>query len=193
MRILIFDTETTGLPNNKFDRLCPVNQPHIIQLGAVLIDFGTREILHKLNTLVIPHPKAVFHPQAMEVNGLDIDVIYNTGRETVPVMREMRELVKEADVTGSYNLPFDKRMIDTCSERLDSTFATEPVLGDGVKPEHWCVMNQATVYFGHRAKLTAVYKKLFDKDIIGAHDAFIDSLAAAEVMIELTKRTIEKA
>jgi DNA polymerase III epsilon subunit-like protein len=192
MKILIFDTETTGLPSNKHDRLCPINQPHIIQLGAVLIDYETSSILHKLNTLVIPHPKAIFNPKAMEVNKIDIDTIYSLGRETVPVMRELRDLVKHADVVGAYNLQFDKRLVDTCSERLSEEFLTEPVLGDGTTPMQHCVMDQTTNFFGFRHKLVSVYKKLFDKEIEKAHDAFIDALAAAEVMIELTKRTLDK-
>jgi DNA polymerase III alpha subunit (gram-positive type) len=192
MKILIFDTETTGLPNNKHDRLCPINQPHIIQLGAVLIDYESSSILHKINTLVIPHPKAVFNAKAMEVNKIDIDTIYTLGRETLPVMRELRDVVRQADVVGAYNLQFDKRLVDTCSERLSDEFIDAPVLGDGVTPMQHCVMDQTTNFFGFRHKLGSVYQKLFDKEIEGAHDAFIDALAAAEIMIELTKRTIEK-
>ncbi|MFX6225932.1 hypothetical protein ABTF68_20865, partial [Acinetobacter baumannii] len=50
---LIFDTETTGIPEYKLPSEDP-SQPHIIQIAADLVDLDTRRSLASLNTLIKP-------------------------------------------------------------------------------------------------------------------------------------------
>lgn len=51
--ILFYDTETTGLPNWK----TPSGHyavPHIVQIGALLVDVETKEVLKELDVIVKP-------------------------------------------------------------------------------------------------------------------------------------------
>mgnify|MGYP000116575521 FL=1 len=43
-RVVFFDTETSGLPLFKLPSEHP-DQPHIVQLGACLVDIDTRKVL----------------------------------------------------------------------------------------------------------------------------------------------------
>ena len=49
--MIIFDTETTGLPEPKSAPLC--NQPHIIEFGAIKVDDDFNEI-DRMNVLIDP-------------------------------------------------------------------------------------------------------------------------------------------
>lgn len=48
-----FDTETTGLPLFKEPSEHP-GQPHIVQLGACLVDLDSREVLSTLDVMIKP-------------------------------------------------------------------------------------------------------------------------------------------
>ena len=52
MSYLIFDTETTGIPNLSIDMQHPA-QPHIVQLAAIILDENFN-ITTELNTLIKP-------------------------------------------------------------------------------------------------------------------------------------------
>lgn len=51
--ILFYDTETTGLPNWK-EPSGSDKQPHIVQIGALLVDVETKEVLKELDVIVKP-------------------------------------------------------------------------------------------------------------------------------------------
>ncbi|HEY8351659.1 MAG TPA: hypothetical protein VIK87_03855, partial [Sphingomonadales bacterium] len=53
MRILFYDTETTGLPLFSEPSSDP-RQPHIVQAAAVLVDAGTRKAISSINLISRP-------------------------------------------------------------------------------------------------------------------------------------------
>lgn len=53
MMILVYDTETTGLPDWQQPSEAP-QQPHIVELAALLYDTDTCELVDSMHTLVRP-------------------------------------------------------------------------------------------------------------------------------------------
>lgn len=51
--ILFYDTETTGLPDWKSPS-GGETQPHIVQIGAILCNAETKEVVDTLNVIVQP-------------------------------------------------------------------------------------------------------------------------------------------
>lgn len=51
--ILVFDSETNGFPLWK-ERSEDPRQPHIVQLGAILCDEDTQEIIEELDVIIKP-------------------------------------------------------------------------------------------------------------------------------------------
>lgn len=191
MKILVFDTETTGLPlkgdQNAFE------QPWVIQLGAVLLDLREDKCLGTINTLVVPPEGVKFHEGAVRVHGLSEELVRSEGRPMVDVMLELRDMRRQANIVSAYNLAFDERLVRTSSERSHEDFVNDPVLGTAEDTFHHCIMNQATVYFKGRRKLEQVYRDLKGVGIEDAHDAMADTLAAAEVFKMLTVRMLGTA
>ena len=56
---LAYDTETTGLPLFKEPSEDP-RQPHIVQLGALLVDLDTRKTIASMDVIVRRNEPSVF-------------------------------------------------------------------------------------------------------------------------------------
>lgn len=184
IRVLVFDTETTGLPQK--GGVYDDNQPWVVQLGAVLMDLSEDGYMGTIDHIVNPPEGIYFHPKALEVNGLTEEQIRRDGIDVVEAMAELRELRRKADVVSAYNLDFDERMIRSSSGRAHPDFKTDLVLGEhnrGV--QHACIMKQSMTALGARYKLEQVYKRITGERLLNAHDALADTVAAAVVMKEL--------
>lgn len=192
LKVLVVDTETTGLPLYKTDPKAQ-NQPWPVQIGAVLMDLSKDRFDHTLNTLVTPPPNTYFHPKAVETHGLSEDVVRANGRDPVEVMLELRDLAREADVVAAYNLKFDEFIIRSASERSHPDFESDPVLGYADPHRHVCVMQQTSAHLGLRKwiKLEDAYEHFKGVKLMDAHDALADTVAAAIVFKEIILRTLK--
>lgn len=174
MRIVVFDTETTGLPVSGSDML--MEQPWAVQLAAVVLN-DTLEIVETLNTLVIPPPGAVWSTKAQQMHGITLEAVNANGRHTKDVLESFREMLADANMWAAYNLPYDERVIRTSAKRIG--------LSDIVPEtcESWCIMKWASMseFQGGKRRLEQTYRHLTGKQIADAHDAMADTLAAVEV------------
>jgi DNA polymerase III epsilon subunit-like protein len=184
LKVLVVDTETTGLPR-KGD-VYSKEQPWVIQLGAVLMDLAEDEYEYTLNTLVNPPEGVYFDPRAMEIHGLTEADIRRDGVDIVEVMAGLREVRRKAAVVSAYNLDFDERLIRSCSGRAHPDFKTDFVLGEHNKGvSHICIMKQSITALGARYKLEHVHRQVTGDLLLNAHDALADTEAAARIMKEL--------
>jgi len=182
IKVLVFDTETTGLPV-KGSHLLPT-QPWPVQVGAVVMDLSKEKFDEVYTTIAIPPEGTFFNPKATAVHGLTEEVVRANGIPMKKVMEDLRELREQCDIVAAYNLQFDELIIRSASERTSNSFKRKPVLGNGEVMRH-CVMEQSMAYFGVRQKLTQVYQRIKGEPLTGAHDALADTVAAAIVMKEL--------
>ncbi len=185
MKIVVFDTETTGLPV-KGDILLP-DQPWVVQMGAVLLeDF---EQTRTLNALVCPPEGIVFHERAVATHGLSEELCRSEGRPIKDVFAEFRDLCDGIDMIAAYNLAFDDQIMRSCSLRLDPDSYSEKPIYPANAQRH-CIMNHATNFLRGRRKLEQAYLQLLGKPLTDAHDAFADTLAAVEVFKALIAKTM---
>lgn len=187
-KVLVFDTETTGLPK-KGDEYGD-HQPWVIQIAAVLMDLREDRFEPVMNTLVVPPEGVVFEEGAVKAHQLSEEIVRANGREMVDVYAELRELRRGVDIIAAYNLDFDERLVRTCSHRAHPDFIDNPVLGTPEEVQHHCIMKHAMAIFRRRDKLGNVYKKLTGEPLVGAHDALVDTVAAGTVFKHLLMRTL---
>lgn len=173
MKIVILDTETTGLWSRDKDEL-DVTQPWAVQLGAVILN-DRLEIVEQINRLLIPPEGAVWTARAVQMHGITPDMASANGQPTAVVLAEFKAQIADADVVAAYNLPYDSRIIRTSGERV----GIEDVLP--TTADHICIMEWASHVLGARYQLGQAYRKLMGKIVENAHDAFADTIAATEV------------
>ena len=115
MKILVFDTETTGLPIkdefNKEPSIYDFNKwPYIIQISYILYDLSTNETIIKNSYIKIDN-SIVIPPESFEIHKLTHDFLNTNGINIITALREYNQLLKISDVIVGHNISFDKRLI----------------------------------------------------------------------------------
>lgn len=119
MKIMVFDTETSGLPlwgEPSEDK----RQPHIVQYTAVLTDADTQQELDFENLLVKPDGWAI-DPDAMKAHGIAMETLLAEGMPEHYVVDCFTAMAKQADLVVGYNVAFDLRMMRIAMLRFGYT------------------------------------------------------------------------
>ncbi len=116
MKLIIFDTETTGKPTQG---AALETQPHICQFAAIIYEY----LPEQKDFREIKRVSQIINPQ-VQISQLHIDVhgITNEMVRDKPIFKEfinqMLELFQEADIAIAHNLSFDVAVIEYELERL---------------------------------------------------------------------------
>lgn len=181
MRWAVIDFETTDLVKDggTWDV-----QPGIVQIGAAIID-GER-VTRTFQALINPE-KTVWSAKAMEVNGLNPDLVKDapTFYEIFP---EFANFVNGSMAWVGYNTKFDRDVLFYQLQRygFERRFPW-PVTEIDVMATAGERLGGAGKQGNKRWKLVDAYREVFGKDYDGAHDAMNDVLATAELAIHWSK------
>lgn len=162
MKVIYFDTETTGLLKPKS---MPLNkQPYIIDLGAVVVE--DKKIIQRYSQLVKP-------PIEIDSTITKITKITNDDLKDQPtfkdVYEELKNLFADTDFLVAHNAKFDMGMLRNELIRLGK-------LDDFPMPKHVvCTVEEFMPVFGRYAKLTEVYKKVMGVTLDEKHRALSDA------------------
>ena len=189
MKILVFDTETTGFIDKK--ELDISKQPRIVQFAGILgkiLPSGKFEEEKRINILI--NPGIAIPYEASQVHHIyDVDV------KSAPAIQEkideMLIYINSVDSIIGHNIEYDEEVLKIELSRLQKLYAYQP-------KQTFCTM-KSTVDFcalqgnGERfkyPKLGELHKKLFWEYFIWAHDAMIDVEATLRCFLELQKKWV---
>jgi DNA polymerase-3 subunit epsilon len=198
MRILFFDTETTGLPDFKKPSDDPC-QPRITQICAELVSEDTGEVYAGLHTLIAPDGWTI--PEKLEkLTGITNEKCRAVGLPMDLVLPLFIDLWTKADGRVAHNESFDMRMV-----RIE--LFRHKAYGDKFA-DHWkagaayCTMTRAKpimnlppspkmVAAGMRGpkspNLGEAYRHFTGEDLENAHNAAVDVMACKAVYFALKK------
>lgn len=190
--ILVFDTETTGLPLNYNASAEDLNNwPRIIQLAYSVYDQPEKEI-KRFCKLIRPDGWNMPTGEFWVKNGFNQEKSLSEGVPIKEVLDEYTQDRLKCRFTVAHNMNFDSKIIR--SEMIRAGISTE------FKAEKVCTMMK-TISFcnlphknGRKGKkfptLTELHYKLFNTGFVGAHDAGNDVDACAKCFFELVKRGV---
>ncbi|MBF0530015.1 MAG: 3'-5' exonuclease [Deltaproteobacteria bacterium] len=177
---LIFDTETTGLPNWQAGPDDP-GQPHLVQLGLML--FQDRKVLSEANLLV--YPAGEVSEAAFKVHGISTETARRYGLPAPVALLVFLQLLGKAERIVAHNLNFDILIIKSALWRIGVTNIKGPA-------QRICTMKSSKPVLKLPGKqpgdyklprLEEAYKTLVDPaGFEGAHDALADVRACARVL-----------
>ncbi len=182
--IFVYDTETTGLPNWKTPS-GGNDQPHLVELGAVLVHVPTRQIVETLSCIIQPDGWEI--PVEMsDIHGITTEDALQRG---VP---EKDALMQFLTLWGgwprlAYNKTFDQRIIRIAMKRYCNEEGVLEPWAD--KEDHECAMQMARPIVDARTeagkkkspKLAEAYEFFMAEELEGAHSAMVDTLACLDV------------
>jgi DNA polymerase-3 subunit epsilon len=193
MKVIAFDTETTGLPENYNASLTDLSKwPYVIQLSFIVFDTEKKEIteysdrvIKLASTIPIPEESIAIHQITRE----------RSEREGVYMryaLMEFIEAMKDVDIIIAHNLSFDKKMItvELNRQQLPNCFANANI-------KEYCTMmetiqickvpNQVKKYADHYKwpRLNELHKHLFGNEPRGTHNAIADVMICLRCFVYL--------
>ena len=179
MKILIFDTETTGFPS-------PTQR--IVQFASSMCKFTPRgESYYISHFMTLVKSDVAPHEKAEEVHGISKSMADN-GIDEKKLALYFKRQVENADYLAAHNIKFDLQFMNMLFARLDiEPPEYPPMICTMDQTTHLCkILN--TKGAGYKwPKLVEACKILLDFDIEGAHDALVDTQACAMLVDYLVK------
>lgn len=183
-QVIFYDTETTGLPDWKSPSGSD-SQPHIVQLGAILCDLDSREVIEELDVIIKPDGWEI-PEETIEVHGITNERALNEGipeQETIERFLKLRGQAHRV----AHNRTFDQRIIRIALKRF---FTEEDQEIWAEKEDHECTMLMAKPimqlppkgHYGYKnPKLEQAYEHFTGKELQNAHTAMADARACMEI------------
>lgn len=112
-KILLIDTETNGLPKNRFAPISMTDAyPAILQLSWSLFSLTGKELIHESSRdiTVALDPSVVWDTGAAAVHGIS-EAVARTGTSPLNAYTELAAVIAETDIIVAHNLSFDKPVI----------------------------------------------------------------------------------
>lgn len=193
-RILVFDTETTGLPASRNPSIYNSQDwPYVVQLSFVYYDLGYNNLID-YGDYIIKLPQGVsIDPKAQEVHGISLEKSHSVGVPLSVALDHFDKLLSECDLIVGHNISFDKRvlMVESMRNKRNQLF-TE----NGVRKSEFCTMksskdlckidavNKTTgEHYNKYPKLLELHQYLFDYSPSGLHDSLADVLCCLRCYI----------
>lgn len=198
--MIIFDTETTGLP--LADNASLLKQPKIIEFAGLQVDDSLIGIPDKdFVAQIDDYLEVIREPGSKRINGFNsIEFLCNPDQKLDEKITEITG-IKDSDLEGkepiafhwedltefflgesfmvAHNLPFDLKMVKFEAMRLGK------LLKFPWPSQHICTVESTNEITGSRMNLGGLYEHLFKEEMHGWHRAMSDVRNLARITNEL--------
>lgn len=200
---LFYDSETTGLPKWDQPSESP-EQPHIVQLAAVLMDLDSRKMISSMNVIIRPDGWTI-PPEMTEIHGITTEHALAVGVPENLAIDMLFSLWNGRPRIG-HNEGFDARIVRIAQMRFPKAYP-EPLLAAWKEGKSVCtaqlskpILNlgpteamKKTNFKVKTPNLGEAYRHFFGKGIEGAHTAMADVKACIDVYFAIQDMQKEQA
>lgn len=190
--LLVFDTETTGLPIWKEPSESP-DQPHIVQIAGILADPETRETVEVLDVIVRPDGWTISE-EMTAIHGISQEQALAVGISEKDAVQMLLDQRVRATLRIAHNKTFDDRIIRIALKRyFDDLKSEDPQPSDLWKEgESFCTCygsKKVCALPGSKLPtLEEAHRILVGLELEGAHNALNDARGAMAVYFALKDR-----
>ena len=192
MIISIFDTETTGLPDNYKAPITDLNNwPRLVQIAWTKAD-GNGAVISE-DCYIVKPDGFIIPKEASDIHGITHERAMAEGVPLTGVMAKFAHIIGTSQKIVAHNINFDKKI-------MGAEFIRTDIAHELFNRELICTMLASTnhcklpgKFGGYKwPKLMELYKFLFGEGFEGAHDGRSDASACARCFWELVKREVIK-
>ena len=188
MKLLVFDTETSGLPEERGQSLYATHKwPYIMQLSYLFYDSSNNEIIQLYDSLVRLDNTIVISENSIAIHNITQEMCTNSGQPIKDVITSFINALMSADVIIGHNIQFDINMIrvECIRNNIKFNFNTNK---ENKQITHYCTMKkgknithiESTSLNGDKyikyPKLIELYKYYFNEEVNGLHNSLTDIL-----------------
>ena len=188
MKVLVFDTETTGLPEKGASIYDKSKWPYIVQLSYILYDLSANSAQITDNYIAIDG-SIVISQESYEIHHISREILDVQGINIVEALKGFNECLNVCDVVVGHNISFDKRLIFVeCFRHNIKQYFTDFKHNVMIHKAEYCTMKNTTefcklerlttanqVYYKH-PKLSELYTILFPNEPVpkNLHNSLVD-------------------
>jgi DNA polymerase III epsilon subunit-like protein len=207
MKILVFDTETTGLPNSKIINPDTLNfWPHIVQFSYVIYDINLNDIVETHDSII--NVKDIIIPEeTIKIHGITKDISNKKGVAIELVLNEFFYHLCNVDLLVGHNVSFDINMvkvellrmiyenklisekeINTCNYNLHYLTNFKNIcctLKDSIDVCNIKAIDRFGKEYIKFPKLIELHEKLFESTPNNLHNSFNDILVTLRCFMKL--------
>ena len=111
MKILVIDTETTGLPKRNTSIYKTEEWPYIIQLSFILFDTISLNIIYKYNEYIKPPENITISQDSFNIHKISNEFVNKNGINIVDALTSLNTILMMSDLIIGHNISFDKQII----------------------------------------------------------------------------------
>ena len=207
MLVLIFDTETTGLPQTKNINQQTLDKwPHIVQFSYIIFDTELNEIVSSKDYIIKQKEGVIIPECSIKIHGISNEMAQEKGENIEIILKEFFYYLRQVDLIVAHNISFDRDMIMVELLRIiyGRTYPKEHI--DAYKSDLHFLQNLTNIYctlqeavdlcsikaidkFGKEynkwPKLSELHQKLFGVIPNNLHNSFIDILVTLRCFMKL--------
>jgi DNA polymerase III subunit epsilon len=200
MKVLVFDTETSGLPTRRgYDKYFPYTElrhydsSRIVSICWKL--YENEKIISSKYFIVKPNDFEIDNTsKACEINGITQEIADKEGVLIDDVLSELHPDLYKAETIVAHNILFDQHVLLSELHRSKRRYLIQLF----ESKQLYCTMNKSKDllkipmrYGDYKSpKLIELYEFLFKEGFEGAHNAEADVEACAKCYFELIKNSI---
>jgi DNA polymerase III epsilon subunit-like protein len=173
MKLLVFDTETTGLPKNYLTYI-PEEWPHVVQFSWLVLDTETFKYTPYDYIIKCPVP---ISGDATNIHNITLPMTKQQGYDFKDIMSIFVECEKHCDLLIGHNYDFDKGVIIVECMRHNIPHKFE-------KP-WYCTMKMNQYITGKWPKLVWLHQHLFHEEPHNLHNAMVDVLTTIRCYMKI--------
>jgi DNA polymerase-3 subunit epsilon len=207
MRILVFDTETTGLPQTKILSPDTLHQwPTIVQFSYIIFDTNLNDIVESKDYIIKVPESILISDESTKIHGITNEICFNKGILITEVLNEFFYHLRDADCVVGHNISFDINMIKVELLRIIFNKLVKPQEIKEYKYDLHYISNYKNIYctlqesinfcnikaidkFGKEylkyPKLIELHQKLFNSSPNNLHNSFNDILVTLRCFMKL--------
>jgi len=193
MKVLVFDTETTGLPKGKNPSIYKTELwPHIIQLSYIVYCSDENNLLTVEDDYIKISDDVIIEEGSQAIHKISREKLNKKGISIEESLQKFNSWSEKCDLLVGHNVSFDKRMVmvegirNKIRMNIQDTYCTMKQSTEICKIER--EFPDGTKYFKYPA-LSELYEHLFNHIPKNTHNALIDILICMRCFckIELKK------
>jgi len=192
MKVLIFDTETTGLPEGRNPSIYETQKwPHIIQLSYIVYDSETNDIVTLEDDYISIGDDVIIQPESQKVHNISRELLSSKGIPIEQVLEKFNKFSDMSDMLVGHNVSFDKRMVmvegirNKIRMNIHSTYCTMKNSVELCKIQRF--WPNGDMYFKYPT-LSELHDELFKKIPKNTHNALIDILICMRCFVKIELR-----